>query len=362
MELVDSMGSPTERLREVGPRRSSNGSEGEARVHGALQRTHIQHPSMALVRGRAVVNFNNQNTVLLKLLIDGANGTNVVLLHDNRLFRFSLDEEQVVYRGHDPEATQPPKPSPDDLAQNILLRFQTSPKYRILNAFFLSFRLTDNLMLLAVIVLTVLNNGRITTPSPSQMSVFSAVGVELFYDVLLTTSKFWFLERLSPYIGLGLYVMYFSLCAVLQAQLFVWIVLIIRLAAFILEESVDIAIDIEMHNDLVLVCDQWPGEAEDLPYTDVRRSLHDFPYWPRPGFFVGSGSAWLPKSAFSDETYSRQPFQLAKFRWLYSIPILIFLPFALVVGLFVAIPLSIFMCIAWFCRASNLWAEMRHTY
>merc|ERR550532_2076361 len=109
-------------------------------------------------------------------------------------------------------------------------------------------------------------------PSQRQVAVYSAIGVELFYDVLLITSKFWFLERLCPYVGLGLYGMYFTIAAVIHCPFYIWVVLLIRLAAFVLEESVDIAIDLEMHNDMLLVCDHEPSAEDDFAYTDVRRS------------------------------------------------------------------------------------------
>mmetsp|Transcript_19958 Transcript_19958/g.40593 ORF Transcript_19958/g.40593 Transcript_19958/m.40593 type:complete len:408 (-) Transcript_19958:364-1587(-) len=346
----------------IGRGRSTSASQEEQRAHGDLSRIHLR-PQMALVRGRAVVNFNNQNTVLLKLQISDED---VALLHDNRLFCISLNGDHVKLRQPLAVEDPPPKPSNDELAQNIILRFQTSPKYRLLNALFLSFRLTDNLMLLTVAVLTVMHHGHITVPDKSQIAVYSAIGVELFYDVLLLTSKFWFLERLSPYIGIGLYVMYCSIVAAIGSPLYIWVVLGIRFAAFVIEESVDIAIDIEMHNDLLLLCDEWPDNEEELAYTDVRRSLLDFPYWPTSGFLVGSGSAWLPQSAFADETYSRRPFRPGCYRCLYAIPVAIFLPMALVIGAFVSIPLLFFLLVDLLTRRklrnASLWAEMRHAY
>merc|ERR1712110_272766 len=90
------------------------------------------------------------------------------------------------------------------------------------------------------------------------ISIYSAIGVELFYDVLLMTSKFWFLERLTPYIGLGLYGMYFTIMHFICSPLYIWIVVAIRLGAFLLEETVDIAIDMEMHNGMLRICDQLP--------------------------------------------------------------------------------------------------------
>jgi len=149
---------------------------------------------------------------------------------------------------------------------------------------------------------------------------------------------------------------------------YIWAVLGIRFLAFAIEESVDVAIDIEMHNDLMLVCDNWPINEDELAYTDVRRSLLDFPFWPTSDFFVGSGSAWLPKSAFADETYSREVFRPCSFRWLYVVPVTIFLPLVCIIGVFVAVPLSIFLCIDRISRGrlqkstTSLWAEMRHAY
>lgn len=221
-------------------------------------------------------------------------------------------------------------------------------------------------MLLTIIVLTVLHHGHITYPDRGQIAVFSAIGVELFYDVLLFTSKFWFLERLSPYVGLGLYMLYFTILYILQSPLYVWCVLWVRLAAFVIEESVDIAIDLEMHNDLIHICGNRPSQAEELAYTDVRRSLLDFPYWPLKGFFIGSSSAWLPKSAFRDDSYHREPFSKCRFWWLYGMPLMVYVPLALVIGVFVAVLLGLCLGLAWLRGGreglADLWAEMTRAY
>jgi len=160
--------------------------------------------------------------------------------------------------------------------------------------------------------------------------------------------------------------MYFAILYIIQSPSYVWYVLFIRLAAFVVEESVDIAIDLEMHNDLIHICDNWPSPEEDLAYTDVRRSLADFPYWPRPGFFIGSGSAWLPKSSFSPDTYHRRRFPRRSFWWLYGLPMIVYLPLAMLIGVFVAVPLSICLGVAWlrggWQASADLWAEMTRAY
>merc|ERR1712032_1064045 len=92
-------------------------------------------------------------------------------------------------------------PTAPELAERIMLSMQTTPKYRILNTLYFAFRLADDLLLLTIIVMTLLNNGRLTWPTHKDLSVFAAVGVELFYGVMKYTTKFWILDRLSLYIG-----------------------------------------------------------------------------------------------------------------------------------------------------------------
>merc|ERR1712032_118133 len=256
-------------------------------------------------------------------------------------------------------------PAPDELAMAILLRFQTAPKYRLLNSMYFVFRLLDNVLLVTVVVLTIMNH-RLTVPTFAQRAVFAAVGLELFYDVMLYTTKYWFLERLSLYVGLGLYVMYFVILMIISAPLYVWWVVGVRFITFVIEEGLDIAIDIEMHNDMIFICDKTVQDADDLRYTDIRRALLDFPHLPTSDFYAGSGSAWLPQSAFADETYSREPFSPWCFRWLYIIPLIACAPFAACLAVFVGIPLGLSVLVdrLWHFRrrvkGTSFWHEMTH--
>mmetsp|Transcript_54841 Transcript_54841/g.166020 ORF Transcript_54841/g.166020 Transcript_54841/m.166020 type:complete len:118 (+) Transcript_54841:145-498(+) len=116
-----------------------------------------------------------------------------------------------------------------------------------------------------------------------------------------------------------------------------------------------------MHNDMILVCDSWPREEDSLPYQDVR-SLLDFPSWPLPSFYVGSGSAWLPHSAFAIETYRRGAVHPARFRWLYVIPVMLTTPFVVALMVLAGLPLLLLSGVARMCglRGSLLWREMMH--
>ncbi len=89
--------------------------------------------------------------------------------------------------------------------------------YRVLNTLYFAFRTADSVLLLTIVVLTVTNctehhTWELVIPTYRQYMVFGAVGVELFGDVVRYTSKFWFLERLGVYVGIGLYALYFLLC------------------------------------------------------------------------------------------------------------------------------------------------------
>ena len=194
-----------------------------------------------------VVTINNQQTVLLfmpvgkmdeKLVIgDKPDQSFIAVMHDNRIYAFTGLGENAV--------------------RDKILNMMTMPKYRILSSLFFVFRLLDHIGLASILVLS-LYKGQLTQPTAAQIALFSTIGLELFYDVLVYTSKFWFLQRLHPYIGTALFVGYFIICSVKfggfgalneDQELVMW-VLALRFGAFVFEEVLDIAIDMELHNDL----------------------------------------------------------------------------------------------------------------
>jgi len=314
----------------------------------------------------ASVTFNNQSMVLMRY--DLAKEDNAfVLLHGNRLYRFSKDPEHIPGNFLDIEGGGTGQ-NPEDLAQNLLLRFQTTPKYRARNTMYFTFRMLDNMIFMAIIVLTILN-GKITCPSAEQISVLSAIGFETFYDIMLYTTRFWILTRLSVFIGLEFYVVYAAILWWNHPEQYVWFVLLARFVAFVFEECIDIAIDIEMHNDLIMVC----GSKDPGPfnYMDVRRSLQDFEPLPAAGFYEGSGSAWLPKSVSNRATYKREVVPTLRFRWLYALPampaflLVLVLCLMIAIALFpVAVVLSIAPCLKCIregrCSFADVWDEVRH--
>jgi len=179
------------------------------------------------------------------------------LLHDNRIFLFEIEKEPTA----DPQKKEKEESgSSSSTEQNVVLNILTTPKFRALSALYINFRLIDNLVLVLIIVLSIIH-GTVTSPTPRDFALFSAIGLELFYDVMLTTNKYWVLQRLSFYIGIVLYAVYFGLVIwKMQNREYdesaydsttIISVLSIRLSAFVFEEAVDVAIDCSLHNELV---------------------------------------------------------------------------------------------------------------
>jgi len=143
-----------------------------------------------------------------------------------------------------------------------------------LSAMYLIFRLLDNIIFLAIIVLSIWNS-KLTNPTPEQLSLFSAIGLEIFYDIMLQTNKYWFLHRLSIYIAIVLYGIYTYVIIINYSgedlQLIARI-LGARFIAFFFEECVDIAIDGELHNDLLRLQKEKPKLASSTS-TDVISSF-----------------------------------------------------------------------------------------
>jgi len=120
------------------------------------------------------------------------------------------------------------------------------------------FRLFDNSALVAIIVIS-LYNGILSSPTAADLALITAVGIESFYDIMINVNKYWVLHRLSFYIGIVLYVIYFSIVSYqfhhdeISSHQFNVImgVLAFRLAAFLLEELTDIGIEFCIHNLLL---------------------------------------------------------------------------------------------------------------
>jgi len=199
-------------------------------------------------RKHAFVSFNNQASILMAMPV--RDHKLLCLMHDNRIFAFKRDddnENQALLDSSSSSITE----------QNVILNLLTTAKYRAMSAMYIIFRLLDNISFISLIVLTILNKA-LTLPSAANISLLTTIGLEVFYDVMLQTNKYWILERLSFYIGIILYTVYTGIVIWKNSRgdysqydlEIVEGVLGARFIAFLLEEFVDIAIDGELHNDL----------------------------------------------------------------------------------------------------------------
>lgn len=201
--------------------------------------------------GRDFVSVNNQSSTPMKMRLDNW----VFVLHDNRIYVFDYPlEREENAREEDASASKT-----SSAEQNLILNILTTPYFRALNCIYFTFRLLDNTALVIIFVLSVINHA-FTTPDTTDLSLYSVIGLELFYDVMLTVNKYWSLQRLSFNIGLLLYVLYFSVVlwkysVVQQFSAFdatvVASVLGFRFISFLLEEATDVAIDCCLHNAIV---------------------------------------------------------------------------------------------------------------
>src|SRR5699024_607527 len=71
-------------------------------------------------------------------------------------------------------------------------------------------RLIDNTAFLLIIILSILN-WKVVFLTSEDFALIGVILIELFYDVMMLTHVFWFLQRMSFYIGLLLYVGYYPL-------------------------------------------------------------------------------------------------------------------------------------------------------
>jgi len=350
----------------------------------------------------AYVKFNNQNSILLATELNDSDRDLVGLLHGNRIYCFERTEHQYeLYTS---------------VEQNIFLNLLTTPKYRSMSAMYMIFRLLDNLFLLTIIVLSIIN-GALTLPSATDLALISAIGLELIYHIIFQTSKYWFLERLSFYIGIVSYMIYISLVLwkyntgefIYEDFSLVIMVIAARFIAFILEVCVDIAIDAELHNDLLklqsnreqmnhesvaidvelhndLLKEQSNGEQmnhESNETTPLLRSFLSYYHvsnqvkMPNGIIYKGSIFAWSPYSVFNTNVWEMERFPLWLVLCLCFLPFIItFILAILMVALFFTAAImpgviiySILFCC--YCQknpnklkeelvGSNFWKELSH--
>ncbi len=349
--------------------------------------SNIARSAMQPSWNHAFVTFNNQNSVLMSMSVPIHEL--LCLLHDNRIFAFKRQASDDA--------------SSSSNEQNVLLNLLTTPKYRAMSVMYIIFRLLDNINLLLIIVLSIMNVG-FTIPTPAQAALLSTIGLEVFYDVMLYTHKYWILQRLSIYIGIVLYFVYAVTIAwknsnggyTLHELHTVIVVLSIRFFSFIFEECVDIAIDGELHNDLLKLqnhgdqakrVDSERNAGQTLErntssllscskfksYIDVSNTVK----MPQNIDYKGSFFAWSAKSVFTKEVWTKKEFPRWRVYSLCLIPFIVavILSLLLILLCLVAalIPVMLAYVLAAIChcecnpcrlkekvKSNNFWKELTH--
>jgi hypothetical protein len=128
----------------------------------------------------------------------------------------------------------------------------------------------------------------------------------MYVHSFMYCSHFWILRRISVYIVLLFYLMYYGLIAVCGPKAgytmphirFLYVLLALRFLAFSLETLVDVAIDMQIHNDLISLTSPLPDDrdGEGTKYLDIRNSFTSFPFVIGSNCYEGSLNSWTPFS------------------------------------------------------------------
>lgn len=195
------------------------------------------------------------------------------VMHDNRIFVFESPIENTAIDRN--SSTSTPE-------QTLILNILTTARFRALCYIYVTFRLFDVTALAAIVVLLILT-GEFQMPSSSDLALISTIGLEAFYDIILNTNKYWPLQRLSVYIGLLLYVMYYVIVMYkfssndLSSDQYTFVIglITLRLMAFVLEEVVDIVIDCYLHNVLLVTQKLKNANANGVEYKPPNEVTED---------------------------------------------------------------------------------------
>ena len=243
-----------------------------------------------------------------------------------------------------------------------------TPKYRSLRAFYLSFHLLDNAILVSII-LSLFTGAK----TPLQFyrvlwrhcELFAVIALEVIYDVFEYYVHVWILNRVSLYFVLilyGLYCTVLSLTKMWNATIF--ILLSFRFLSFLLETLVDFFIDLELHYDLEddkihkmpvtfiskLCC---RNIREELEHEQVLKN-----FYPKGWQYKGSIFAWTPLNTFKIddcELLKREKsvkLHQCVFEFMVIITISITFPIAIIVWLtmFILSIIRLYCC----CRCRNI--------
>lgn len=264
--------------------------------------------------GEPWARFNNQNSVLMRLYnvrvredpggearrccwdtkiqnsVCGINeefdGRFFGIMHESRIFYFE--------NGQDREQTE----EKIEKVEKAILHMLTCAKYRMMGAAYMLFRLGDQSMFFLLLLIYVMGIIDSDLPSEEMKEMWElgmAFSTETIYTLLELSVRLWFMNRILPYFGVGLYGFYaWAIHTVivrrgLEHPHLIWGFLGFRAACFICELVLDYAIDVQIHFDLTA-----------RPEPTIRKFLHipESPLTELQGIKCqGSRCAWTLSNA-----------------------------------------------------------------
>lgn len=179
--------------------------------------------------------LNNQHTEILTLI----DNNDLYIMHDTRIIRFKNGKN---YR---------------DEILNIILDITTTNSFRLLHYVDSILKLFDTSNFLILLVTTYYSiyqkiNGDNDAYNIDTGNILIAVvlATDLFYDVMISTTKIWSLNRLSFWIGILFYIFYFILFSLDYNDVpgYGWFFLGFRAFSFFTDKFVDTYQDILLYN------------------------------------------------------------------------------------------------------------------
>ena len=229
------------------PEQNHNKSELEQNQNNLPKQNHNNETE----RNHNTVLINNQDSSVL--IFSSQSNKRLCLLRDNRIYVFKRRNTFDVQLQSTAET-------------NLILRLMSSPKYRAFNLLYIIFRFLKYFSLLMITIqVDYLRTG----------IIFNYVsGLEIINDLMLHTHNYWTLQRLKIYFGLVFNCFYAFFFFGQTGNEIVIEFLIIKFIAFIFVQCVNIAIDGELHNDLLILNSIKENEKESIGQnSDLKRDI-----------------------------------------------------------------------------------------
>eukprot|EP01084_Bolivina_argentea_P255239 429237_1 len=313
--------------------------------------------------------INNQNSVVM--VARSVKGY-LMLMHETRIFYFeySGDKNQIDSQ---PKYDRKYGEASDHLVK-VMISILTTRKYRLLQSFYTLSRVLDYVMLASLILLLLLDNDydNFSHIIEKYWLIFMVIGLEIFYDVLEFIVKIWILNRLSIYIGVVLYILYFFALFVYEKYTSTTVTVLfgLRFLAFVLEEATDYCIDLELEYDLnvgkgihkldVPKCiKKCVGRFIDIKQRKERLAMlhvtdYDIELGGTDWKFKGTRCVWTTDNVFDCDVCRKQDINPRCYRWFFDILFIItYGPIALPLYIVMGFVVSIILCVRCCCRCCN---------